>query len=189
MTNRTCPVCSSEVIGPKGKIYCSGPCKDKGKPSVRGLTCYVCGLFMVKSSTSKPQGLAAHNACLKVCDECGRLALARNKCPTHYGYLWRSEFRSEHGYSPRSGGGAWIDPKRRHAIYARDGWTCYLCDELLSVDTPVFAPNALTLDHLHPRSKGGSNDSGNLKTCCRDCNNRKQDKEVDRAKEILAGRL
>lgn len=178
-----CRMCG-ETFTPRSakNVYCSRPCKDKGKPSASGLTCYVCSKPMVKSSTSKPQGEAAHQACAKACEDCGRPALARRKCGTHYGYLWRQEYLAANGHSPRSGGGGWIEPKRRHEIYARDNWTCYLCGDVLSVGTPVNEPKALTLDHIHPRSKGGSHASVNLKTCCRECNNRKADSLQDGVK-------
>lgn len=63
MTNRTCPICSAEVIGQKSKVFCSAPCKDKGKKFISGLTCCMCAGSMVKGKDSKPQGEAAHGKC------------------------------------------------------------------------------------------------------------------------------
>lgn len=173
MVHRTCPICASEVTGQKSKIYCSRPCKDKGKPSASGLTCYVCTLPMVKGSTSKPQGSAAHNACEKSCEVCGKTALAQRLCPTHYTAMWRKAFHDENGYWPQRGGR--ISPKKRLALYERDDCKCYLCGDTLSLDTPFNDPKALTLDHVHPRSRGGTDDPDNLKTCCRECNIKKAD--------------
>lgn len=56
---------------------------------------------------------------------------------------------------------SWITKKRRAAIYARDGRCCVYCTR---------GDRGLTLDHLRPRSKGGSHASGNLVTACSTCN-------------------
>lgn len=36
--------------------------------------------------------------------------------------------------------------------------------------------NSLTIDHVIPKSKGGTNDESNLKISCHKCNNLKSDK-------------
>ena len=59
--------------------------------------------------------------------------------------------------------GAWIRTSTRIAIYARDGYRCGCCGELVATED-------LTLDHVIPRSAGGSNAAGNLYCCCRSCN-------------------
>jgi 5-methylcytosine-specific restriction endonuclease McrA len=58
----------------------------------------------------------------------------------------------------------WIRPAKRLAIYLRDGMACVWCGA--GVEDEV----KLTLDHLKPYSKGGSNDATNLVTCCHRCN-------------------
>lgn len=58
----------------------------------------------------------------------------------------------------------WIKPHKRLAIYLRDGLACVYCSA--GVETGVV----LTLDHLVPRIKGGSNKSSNLATACMGCN-------------------
>lgn len=52
---------------------------------------------------------------------------------------------------------------RRDEIYKRDDYKCKYCD----------SPNNLTLDHIIPISKGGTNTSNNLNTCCESCNQAK----------------
>lgn len=72
--------------------------------------------------------------------------------------------------------GGWIRPERRLAIYWRDGFTCLYCGKEMLED--YFDPEArrnLTLDHLVPESKKGTNGSHNLVTCCRTCNSSKKD--------------
>lgn len=57
----------------------------------------------------------------------------------------------------------WINRRRRARIYARDGWRCAYC----------LSDKDLTLDHLRPRAKGGSNVTTNLVTSCLSCNSRR----------------
>jgi 5-methylcytosine-specific restriction endonuclease McrA len=57
----------------------------------------------------------------------------------------------------------------RKAIYERDNYTCYGCGE-------VFSVTNLTLDHIIPKSRGGDNSWLNLVTCCKKCNDKKEDK-------------
>ena len=54
----------------------------------------------------------------------------------------------------------------RERIFARDGFRCVYCGEL-------FPPDALSLDHVQPRMRGGDNSEGNLVTACRADNTRK----------------
>ncbi len=54
----------------------------------------------------------------------------------------------------------------RAEVFARDGWRCVYCGE-------VLPPESLSLDHVHPRVKGGDSSSGNVVTACLACNARK----------------
>lgn len=58
----------------------------------------------------------------------------------------------------------WISQKKRLAIYLRDGLACAYC--CASIEDGA----KLTLDHLTPHSKGGTNEASNLVTCCHKCN-------------------
>ncbi len=54
----------------------------------------------------------------------------------------------------------------RRAVFARDEWACQYCG----------SERDLTVDHVIPRSKGGSNEWENIVTCCGPCNRRKADR-------------
>jgi 5-methylcytosine-specific restriction endonuclease McrA len=54
----------------------------------------------------------------------------------------------------------------RRAVFARDRWTCQYCGNDRA---------NLTVDHVVPRSKGGSSAWDNIVTCCAPCNRRKGD--------------
>jgi 5-methylcytosine-specific restriction endonuclease McrA len=55
---------------------------------------------------------------------------------------------------------------RREQIFARDDFQCVYCGER-------FEPEALTVDHVQPRMRGGDRSGGNLVTACGGCNARK----------------
>lgn len=56
-----------------------------------------------------------------------------------------------------------ISPQRVLAVFADDDYRCVECG----------ARNDLTVDHIVPVSKGGTDDRANLQTMCRPCNSRK----------------
>lgn len=58
---------------------------------------------------------------------------------------------------------------KREAVYKRDGYRCLKCG----------CTENLTLDHVLPRSKGGSNEIENLQTLCKPCNEDKADTYID----------
>ena len=66
----------------------------------------------------------------------------------------------------------WIRQTKRLAIYMRDGLACAYCGE------SVEAGAKLTLDHLVPNSKGGSNSETNLVTACHRCNSSRGTRSV-----------
>ena len=54
----------------------------------------------------------------------------------------------------------------RRAVFARDGWMCQYCG----------ARTSLTVDHVIPRSKGGTHTWDNVVAACRRCNSRKENR-------------
>ena len=65
----------------------------------------------------------------------------------------------------RSQGMNWISKTSRLTLYVRDGFTCSYCRASI-----MDNGNKLTLDHVIPRSEGGSNHATNLITACKKCN-------------------
>ena len=55
---------------------------------------------------------------------------------------------------------------RREQIFARDDYQCAYCGERFEAD-------ALTVDHVQPKMRGGDRSGGNLVTACGACNARK----------------
>lgn len=65
-------------------------------------------------------------------------------------------------YALSAGRHAWMAVRRTLAplVYERDGYACQYCG----------AADDLTIDHVRPLSRGGSNEMSNLLTACRSCN-------------------
>lgn len=66
-----------------------------------------------------------------------------------------------------------ISPVTRRAIYERDVWKCQLCGKRVGKKFPPSHNRAPSLDHIVPRSLGGSDDPSNLQLAHRICNSRK----------------
>lgn len=62
-----------------------------------------------------------------------------------------------------------IQEATRKNIFIRDRKTCQYCGH-------VFNENKLTLDHVHPKSRGGKSDWQNLVAACQPCNLKKADR-------------
>lgn len=60
-----------------------------------------------------------------------------------------------------------IPPDVRKYVFQRDSYKCKSCGKNQQQTT-------LTIDHIIPLFKGGSNDISNLQTLCKDCNQQKK---------------
>jgi len=69
--------------------------------------------------------------------------------------------------------GKWITKSKRLALYQRDAWTCLICYKPVTRDNysrSTYNPHYPSLDHIIPRSLGGSNQDSNLRTAHVQCN-------------------
>ena len=83
----------------------------------------------------------------------------------------------------RTQGMNWLSKPKRLSIYLRDGLACAYCGSTLEDGSK------LTLDHLTPYSLGGSNEAGNLITCCSKCNSSRGNRPVETFAEATAAYL
>ena len=65
-------------------------------------------------------------------------------------------------------------------IFDRDQWTCYWCKQVLRSE--INYQNTATIEHILPRSLGGTNQKSNLAAACYRCNNKR---EVCPAEEFI----
>lgn len=68
-------------------------------------------------------------------------------------------------------------PLTRRAVFARDSGRCQYCGR-----------TAESIDHIHPRSRGGRHEWTNVVACCRRCNTVKGDKLLDETSLRLRSR-
>jgi len=64
-------------------------------------------------------------------------------------------------------------PKIKKKIYKRDNNTCFYCGKKMEEVESVESPDHRTLDHVFPKTFGGTNRKGNLVCCCLECNDLK----------------
>lgn len=79
--------------------------------------------------------------------------------------FWCESKRSRRWFRLKAAGGE-ISKRQRIRIYERDDMTCQSCR----------SGDDITLDHVIPISKGGTNDDSNLQVLCRSCNAAKKDR-------------
>ena len=71
-----------------------------------------------------------------------------------------------------------VSKRMRFEVFKRDGFVCQYCGQ--------HPPNALLeVDHINPKSCGGSNDINNLITACIDCNRGKSNVTLTRIPKKL----
>jgi DNA-directed RNA polymerase specialized sigma24 family protein len=68
-----------------------------------------------------------------------------------------------------------LSPEIRARIFARDGYRCRRCRKRAR----------LTIDHIIPRTKGGTDDDENLRVFCLSCNAAKGDRDDPRFSLVL----
>lgn len=73
--------------------------------------------------------------------------------------------------------GAHVSDEKRLFVLKRDGYRCAYC--------PCDDPTQMTVDHIHPRSRGGTNDLNNLACACGPCNNAKADMTLEEWRLVL----
>ena len=66
----------------------------------------------------------------------------------------------------------------RDILYARDLYMCAYCAQ-------VFPHQHLTIDHVHPKSRGGRHTWQNTVTACKSCNHGKRDRTPEEARMPL----
>lgn len=181
---RDCALCGAgfmaveyEVRAGRG-IYCSGRCQ---RLAARGLAYAPPGATKPRAPRKSEFRRRAERLALKAakgtsgggrvyvqgaCSVCGEDFLSAGAASRYCS----TECREKNRY--RLHGLSWLD---RMAIFDRDGWACHLCGERVDYTVEPKHPLFATLDHLVPRSHGGSDDPSNLATCHAFCNSYRRD--------------
>lgn len=192
MNKSTCLACSVEFDSKRPSKACSRKCRDKIRGG--GARCTGCSKLMGKfsGSSTEPWCKSCRSAGLSIkhgtgyaystgcrCAECvaGKSLLSREAAARYRAKHGvnpntgtRRKFKDEYGFWPQAGSSEWIDPRMRLSLYERDNWTCHLCNSPVDSDAHWNENFAPSLDHLVPRSRGGTDNIDNLKTAHRVCN-------------------
>gem|GEM_PF-3126023 len=62
--------------------------------------------------------------------------------------------------------------KLRKEIEIESKRICYICGTKIPLETPI------TLDHVNPKSNGGSDEKGNIRCACKRCNDNKKNRTI-----------
>ena len=73
----------------------------------------------------------------------------------------------------------------RDVVYKRDRYRCHLCGKKVDVTLASKHPLSASLDHLVPRSQGGSDDPENLRLAHRLCNSTRRDLSVREGRAVI----
>jgi 5-methylcytosine-specific restriction endonuclease McrA len=69
----------------------------------------------------------------------------------------------------------WRQPRfRKRVLFNRDNWKCQYCNAVLVAKT-------VTIEHVFPRSRGGTNSWTNCVTACKPCNRKKGNRTPEEA--------
>lgn len=112
----------------------------------------------------------------KWCEKVFSTTNQKNKCCSkecskkHANYL--KNIRKDHRYKIAKNNGKYEDITLAK-LYEKDKGICYLCGKHLILNDAYNRPEAPTIEHVIPISKGGTNTWNNVKLACRHCNNLK----------------
>ncbi|WP_429216421.1 HNH endonuclease [Kitasatospora sp. MAP12-9] len=108
------------------------------------------------------------------CLECGTLTTNSSRCDLHereFNSLWN---RQRGSATARGYGYRWVQLRNSilaDYIAAHGGYCNGYQVDIHYVDT-----TQLTVDHIVPKARGGTDDRSNLQVLCRACNSRKRDR-------------
>lgn len=142
-------------------------------PKRPDVPCAECGTLMWRGRGSLPSGLATCLPCRRAaafergqCKDCSNAAVWYGRCENCAGQH-RARVAAKRASRSR---GQWISPSRRYAIYARDAWLCWVCGNTVNQSLIPIDDYAASLDHVIPRSWGGTDTDNNLRLAHRICN-------------------
>ena len=64
-----------------------------------------------------------------------------------------------------------ISPSKRKEVIERANFLCEYC-----ISSQDFSPTSFSIEHIHPKSRNGSDEMENLALACQGCNSYKSDK-------------
>ena len=168
----TCPTCGERYSAPIGnrRRYCSDACRDANR--IRAVeVCGHCHAVFVPANRGQKFcsiscGQKGRPKPSTPCRECGEPFVAQG----NRAELCLACRREVQRYHRR-----WVPDAVRQFVYERDGWVCQLCFQPVDPSVDGRQRWAASVDHIVPRSMGGTEDPDNLQLAHRICNSRRSD--------------
>ena len=86
--------------------------------------------------------------------------------PNFDGLIWLKEMEQKHYSKLKKKRNCYLNKQLREEVLNKYKFSCVFCE----------GKENLSIDHIHPVSKGGSDEFKNLQVLCRSCNSRKSNK-------------
>lgn len=144
----------------------------------RGCRCEVCTVAQrEKMRVYSAQRASSGNPIIRrrtkpcVCEHCGISFMGLSFKPGRYCSTKCAKFAQ--GWDGSDGGKRdrfYVSASVRLAIYEGANWACQICSSPTRPNEDHLHPRYPTLDHILPRSLGGSDEVNNLRLACRQCN-------------------
>lgn len=169
-SSNRCKTCGKEWIGRKRR-YCSSDCwpKSRGKRTLIFFRkCPLCDVFfpVVKSSKSV--------CCCKSHAQTWREA---KKYGSYEAWLKAKRYRRSGSAHIRRAKlyGVKYQYVNKLKVFERDKWICQICNQPVNKDLRWPHPQAASLDHVRPMSRGGEHSYKNTQCSHYECNHKKRD--------------
>lgn len=170
----TCAHCGTEFLARKdnvakgGGLHCSISCANYTKAKQRGFSTPPKPKSAFRKRAERLAQKAAEGTTggnllwvQGACILCGTQFTSPGAASRYCSKACRTKNRQ------RTFGLTWLD---RMAIFAADNWQCQICREPVDYTADPLSDWYPSLDHIVPRSHGGSDDISNLRTAHRWCN-------------------
>lgn len=151
------------------RTYCSVTCSNRHKHNSEvDCICVVCNKHFKAKAYHR-----SSECCSNLCRD-----KRRRRKPERYVFL-RSYRRKrwqavkQHEYVDES------------IVFKRDRWRCHICGKKISASVKWPNPLSPSIDHVIPISKGGSHTYTNVMAAHLGCNQRKQDRTLERGEQML----
>ncbi len=159
---RTCGYCAAEFeTDYPTKEYCSRKHKERAK-------------YYRKLKTAG----RANNVYFNICPGCSAAYSTRRKdqkyCSTACGQWHREQIKAERDREYRNK----MTPSFRRRVFFNSNGICGICKEGIDLREKHPSKKSFSIDHIVPRSKGGSHSFSNLQAAHLGCNERRGDKAL-----------
>ena len=174
----SCRTCGKQMIK-EGSIRRSGRCDDCRSAGLRMLTCKQCKQAFVFGKTGWTNRMFCGEGCYelsrhRMCVDCGEpyVAVPHGKCKRcplckKRNRTLKSAIKRRARRAAREAAEDTITPGE---LWTRDGGRCQLCHKKIKWNKKWPHPLSMSVDHIVPLSRGGTDEASNLQSAHLSCN-------------------